>query len=64
MHTLGGDLGDPDGELAERYALRPTEAVLVRPDGHLAWRGTQARALPAAVAAALDRRDEPLELAG
>jgi 2-polyprenyl-6-methoxyphenol hydroxylase-like FAD-dependent oxidoreductase len=64
VHTLGGDLGDPDGEFAERYALRPTEAVLVRPDGHLAWRGTQARALPAAVAAALGHTDEPIELAG
>jgi hypothetical protein len=26
------------GELTDRYALNPDGAVLVRPDGYLAWR--------------------------
>ena len=56
VHTVGGDLRDPVGELAERYALRPDEAVLVRPDGYLAWRGASATALPSAVDTALGRR--------
>ncbi len=58
-YTLGRDLrdpdDDPDGELAQRYALHPAEAVLVRPDGYLAWRGEAAEALPTAFDAALGR---------
>ncbi|HKS52016.1 MAG TPA: FAD-dependent monooxygenase [Pseudonocardiaceae bacterium] len=63
-YTLGRDLRDPDGELADRYALHHNGAVLVRPDGYLAWRGEAADALPAVVAATLGRVDESLELAG
>jgi hypothetical protein len=37
--TLGRDFGDPDGQFAAAYALGPEEAVLVRPDGYLAWGG-------------------------
>lgn len=49
---------------AEAYAASPTTAVLVRPDGHIAWRGAAASgeavdALRAAVAAMLDRRCVP-----
>lgn len=40
--TIGpaGDLRDPAGDWAERYGLSPHRggAVLVRPDGHVAWR--------------------------
>ena len=37
--ALGRDLGDPDGEFAAAYALGPDDAVLVRPDGYVAWGG-------------------------
>ena len=58
--TLGLDLGDPTGTAARAYDLGPGSAVLVRPDGHIAWRADAppAVALPdlaAAVHAALGR---------
>jgi hypothetical protein len=31
---------DPDGNFAESYGITPTGAVLVRPDGFVAWRAT------------------------
>lgn len=34
----GGDLADPSGEWADVYGIGPDGAVLVRPDGHVAWR--------------------------
>jgi hypothetical protein len=39
-HTVGGDgdLGDPDGAWLAAYGLDRDGAVLVRPDGHVAWR--------------------------
>ena len=37
--ALGRDFGDPDGEFAAAYALGPDDAVLVRPDGYVAWAG-------------------------
>ena len=39
-HRVGGpdDLGDPDGAFSETYGITPTGAVLVRPDGFVAWR--------------------------
>ena len=38
--TVGqaGDLGDEDGTWAQLYGIGPDGAVLVRPDGHVAWR--------------------------
>src|SRR5258708_2432416 len=33
-----GDLGDPDGDWHEAYGVDADGAVLVRPDGHVAWR--------------------------
>ena len=33
-----GDLGDPDGNWHEAYGVDTDGAVLVRPDGHVAWR--------------------------
>jgi 2-polyprenyl-6-methoxyphenol hydroxylase-like FAD-dependent oxidoreductase len=33
-----GDLADPDGGFLDAYGLSPTGAVLVRPDGFVAWR--------------------------
>jgi hypothetical protein len=39
-HTAGadGDVGDPDGRWAPAYGVEADGAVLVRPDGHVAWR--------------------------
>jgi hypothetical protein len=34
----GGDLGDPDGAWRETYGVEEDGAVLVRPDGYVAWR--------------------------
>jgi hypothetical protein len=38
-HALGTDFEDPDGRFAERYAPGSAGAVLVRPDGHVGFRG-------------------------
>jgi putative polyketide hydroxylase len=35
---FGPDLPDPDGGLARLYRLGDHDAVLIRPDGHVAWR--------------------------
>ena len=48
--TADADLQDPDGAWAGLSETGPTGAVLVRPDGHVAWR---APALPEAPARAL-----------
>jgi putative polyketide hydroxylase len=37
-HLDRGDVGDPDGQLAAAYGLSPSGAVIVRPDGFVAWR--------------------------
>ena len=39
---LGIDLDDPSGGLAATYGIGEEGAVLVRPDGHVAWRDPQA----------------------
>ena len=36
--VVGQDLLDPSGDLVRRYRLGDADAVLVRPDGHVAWR--------------------------
>ena len=33
-----GPITDPSGQWLERYGIDPDGAVLVRPDGHIAWR--------------------------
>jgi 2-polyprenyl-6-methoxyphenol hydroxylase-like FAD-dependent oxidoreductase len=45
----GGDLADPTGAWARLYGLGPNGAVLVRPDGHVAWRSAAGSDDPAAV---------------
>jgi hypothetical protein len=55
-----GGLGDPDGAFPEAYGITPTGAVLVRPDGYIAWRatgagGASAQALTEALDTALCR---------
>jgi hypothetical protein len=39
----GGDLDDPEGRFAEVYGVGDEGAVLVRPDGYVAWRVADAR---------------------
>jgi hypothetical protein len=57
-HTIGEgcDLGDPDGNWQAAYGVDADGAVLVRPDGHVAWRSRSAASDPVeALRAALDR---------
>ena len=43
VHHVGApDLRDPDDRFASSYGIRPGGAVLVRPDGVVAWRSTPA----------------------
>ncbi|HLL63597.1 MAG TPA: hypothetical protein VK401_11140 [Propionibacteriaceae bacterium] len=37
--ALGRDFTDPDGGFAAAYALGSEDALLVRPDGYVAWGG-------------------------
>jgi putative polyketide hydroxylase len=50
-YTIGtdGDLGDPDGSWHEAYGVEADGAVLVRPDGHVAWRHRSSAPNPAEV---------------
>ena len=52
----GGPLADPAGQWPALYGVRPDGAVLVRPDGHIAWRRDQAVPDPASELAAVFRR--------
>lgn len=36
-----GDWDDPDGVWRRLYGIGPAGAVLVRPDGHVAWRASE-----------------------
>jgi putative polyketide hydroxylase len=57
VFTIGmdGDLGDPDGAWHETYGVGTEGAVLVRPDGHVAWRSRSGVSNPVQVLrAALD----------
>lgn len=47
--TIGGDLADPGGQWHSTYAVEPGGAVLVRPDGYVAWRARTAAPDPPAV---------------
>jgi putative polyketide hydroxylase len=51
VFTVGkdGDFGDPDGNWHEAYGVNTDGAVLVRPDGHVAWRSRSAASNPAEV---------------
>jgi putative polyketide hydroxylase len=58
VFTIGkdGDLGDPDGHWHEAYGVDADGAVLVRPDGHVAWRSRSGASNPLQVLhAAMDR---------
>ncbi|MFF3500311.1 FAD-dependent monooxygenase [Streptomyces sp. NPDC003247] len=45
-HRIGDRLTDRDGVWGARYGVGPTGAVLVRPDGVIAWRGRTSAADP------------------
>jgi 2-polyprenyl-6-methoxyphenol hydroxylase-like FAD-dependent oxidoreductase len=47
------DLSDPDRRFAEAYGLSPTGAVVVRPDGFVAWRAVDAAGASKAAMATL-----------
>jgi putative polyketide hydroxylase len=56
-YTVGpdGDLGDPDGNWHKAYGVDTDGAVLVRPDGHVAWRSRSRASNPSeALRTALD----------
>ena len=64
---LGRDVADPTGTAARAYALTEGAAVLVRPDGHIAWRTEASGSLPlhdlaAAVHSAVGRVPSPAHL--
>lgn len=47
-HVIGEDIADPDaGGGLQAYGVDPEGAVLVRPDGHVAWRARAGAADPA-----------------
>ena len=52
VRRLGVDLADLGGRIADVYGIGRSGAVLVRPDGHVAWR--DAHATGAAAMSALD----------
>lgn len=55
-YCVGRDLGDPDGSFSTAYAISSGGAVLVRPDGFVAWRSQGEASDPTAeLAAALAR---------
>jgi hypothetical protein len=37
-----GLVDDPDGKVARAYRARPGAIIMVRPDGHIAWRSSTA----------------------
>jgi putative polyketide hydroxylase len=45
----GGDLTDPDGVWQQVYGIDEDGAVLVRPDGHVAWRSRSSRRDPGSI---------------
>jgi hypothetical protein len=49
-HVIGGntEVGDPDGNWHEAYGIERDGAVLVRPDGYVAWRSRTGVANPEA----------------
>lgn len=58
VHSIGpkGDYPDADGGFADAYGISATGAVLVRPDGFVAWRATgHAGATDLSIADALSR---------
>ena len=54
IHRIGADgLTDPDGTLLDTYGITSRDAVLIRPDGFVAWRSKTPVGSPSAIAGAL-----------
>jgi hypothetical protein len=53
VYRLDADLDDAHGEFAKAYGIGPDGAVLIRPDGFVAWRARDAAADDGAAADAL-----------
>ena len=66
LFTVGvdGHLQDPSETWLERYGLGRGGAVLVRPDGHVAWRSPMGVADPSATLDAVLRRVLSADAAG
>jgi putative polyketide hydroxylase len=45
---VGGELADPGGAFCASMGIQPSGALLIRPDGFVAWRSESAVAQPAA----------------
>ena len=56
---LGHELTGPDGTFAAAYGLTGDDAIIVRPDGYVAWRGPVAK-----VSAAIEQLTGLSELVG
>jgi putative polyketide hydroxylase len=54
-YLVGGPGLDYRGSFARKYGLESDGAVLVRPDGHVAWRSASGPATSTALSAALTR---------
>ena len=56
-YSVSREFADPDGAFAEAYRLGRDGAVLVRPDGYIAWDSSVQTGLTAAVSALIGFRD-------
>lgn len=55
-HQIGADgLADPTGSWTTRYRVTDSDAVVIRPDRFIAWRGSDPEALETALRRVLDR---------
>jgi 2-polyprenyl-6-methoxyphenol hydroxylase-like FAD-dependent oxidoreductase len=67
-HVIGAELDSADGAFCDRFGLGADGAVLVRPDGHIAWRreagsvSDHAEALAAAIALCRGLAPAPREM--
>jgi putative polyketide hydroxylase len=50
-----GPVADPTGQFSAAFGLSPTGATLIRPDGIVAWRGTDPNQLRNVISALLAR---------
>jgi hypothetical protein len=69
IYRVGADLLDVDAKWAERFGVTAAGAVLLRPDGYIAWRArtvtsSAATTLREALARIMFRRADTLAVAG
>jgi hypothetical protein len=56
-YSVAREFADPDGTFANGYGLGRNGAVLVRPDGYVAWHSADSTGLTAAVSEVLGMRE-------